>query len=64
MRGKRSFFTRTGQVALILILALGGLFPAAAEELTDEDKALPVWVLMEKGISAFREGDFATALTL
>ncbi|MDC7223625.1 MAG: hypothetical protein PQJ60_07765, partial [Spirochaetales bacterium] len=63
MSGKRSVYGRTVQIALILLLLLGGAFSLAAEELSEKEKNMPVWVLMEKGKASFREGDFATALT-
>lgn len=61
MSGERSFLRRAEQTVIILLLLVVSLLPAAAEELTDEERKLPVWVLMEKGKASFREGDFATA---
>ena len=62
MSGKRGIFRRIRTFGIIFFIVL--LLPSLwGEELTEEERELPVWVLMEKGKASFREGDFATALT-
>jgi tetratricopeptide (TPR) repeat protein len=63
LSGKRSIFRRTAKAALIFFFLLSGFQSLVADELSDEEKTLPVWVLMEKGKASFRQGDFASALT-
>jgi tetratricopeptide (TPR) repeat protein len=60
LSGKRSIFRRITPPILILFFLVSSL---GAEELTEAERELPVWVLMEKGKASFREGDFATAHT-
>ena len=64
MSGKRSIYGRAAKTALTIILSFAFLIPAlAAEELSEEERDMPVWVLMEKGKASYRQGDFASALT-
>ncbi|MDC7221653.1 MAG: hypothetical protein PQJ59_17100 [Spirochaetales bacterium] len=63
MSGKRSLLGRTGKTALIFFILLLCQVFLFAEDLSEDEKDMPVWVLMEKGKASFREGDFATALT-